>query len=244
MIPRVLVLLAVPFVFTGCVSSKYKLADRGTMPPPALNLHVIQPPVELMLSAVITFQGPGSWKRDAYWDEYVLTVANRSESPLAIESASLIGRDGQAVAPGANPWTLEKKSRTPTATLSAVAEDSPAKPGNGGSSVLASGALTVLLGPIGAIAGGGYSANVVSREAIEREFNRRRLALPATLAPGQIAPGSFFFPIMPGPRRLALRCRVGGESREVAIDLTPLADLHRKPASAATTPANASSSLP
>ena len=71
-------------------------------------------------------------------------------------------------------------------------------------------------------------ANVNSRHDIEAEYRRRRLALPVFLVPGQVAQGSFFFRISPGPQRLVLRGRTGDQPCEAIIDLAPLATLHLK----------------
>ena len=71
-----------------------------------------QSPVEALVNTVIVYQGPGSWKREAHWDEYVVTIANRGDAPLVIDSFSLTGLSGREVAPGTIPWALEKQSRT------------------------------------------------------------------------------------------------------------------------------------
>src|SRR6185436_17906008 len=112
-------LLAAALACTGCVSSKYKLAKPAdTLPAVALNLTSTPAPgkadapspVEATLNTVLVFQGPGSWKREAYWDEYIVTLANRGPAPFNIESATLTDFQGQAVTPGDNPWDLEKQS--------------------------------------------------------------------------------------------------------------------------------------
>ncbi|MSU64883.1 MAG: hypothetical protein EXS38_02000 [Opitutus sp.] len=72
-------------------------------------------------------------------------------------------------------------------------------------------------------------ANVNGRHDVEAEYRRRRVALPLWLVPGQLAQGSFFFRISPGPQRLVLHCRIDREPRDVTIDLTSLAGLHLKP---------------
>jgi hypothetical protein len=97
---------------TGCVSSKYKLAKTDTPPPVPLNLAVTQPPAEVVVHTVIAYQGPGSWKREAFWDEYVLTIARRGDTPLIIESAELLDWEQAAAKPGDDPWVLDREGRS------------------------------------------------------------------------------------------------------------------------------------
>ncbi len=76
--------------------------------------------------------------------------------------------------------------------------------------------------------GGSLYRNVHGRHEVEREFERRRLKLPAEIAPGATVTGSLFFPITPGPSRLTLRVRLDGQPAVEAIDLAALKDLHLK----------------
>ena len=249
-----LALLISTLALTGCVSAKYKLTKpEDAKPAVALNLAVTQPPVETMLNTVIVYQGPGSWKRDAYWDEYMLTVSNHGTTPLTVESASLTGLANITAAPAAEPWALEKKSQQAVQTDYALVlndNDVAVQIGGGlatataatavgagyalatGASFSGLGAPLVLAGGIVIVAplyaGGAIYRNLTNRHEVEREFQRRSLVLPATLASSQIAQGSLFFPITPGPQRLILHCRVGNEPRDVTFDLTPLAGLHLK----------------
>ena len=69
-------LLAALLTLPGCVSKRYQSASKKTPPAVAINLAAQQPPVAVVLNTVIVFQGPGSWKREAYWDEYVVSIVN------------------------------------------------------------------------------------------------------------------------------------------------------------------------
>jgi hypothetical protein len=106
------ILLAAMLALSGCVSAKYKMARENTPPSRLLNLAATQPPLEVTLNMVIIYQGPGSWKRAAFWDEYVVTLHNQSDQPLTVASAALIDFAGTSHAPGADPWALEKESKT------------------------------------------------------------------------------------------------------------------------------------
>ena len=65
-----MMLLGVSLLLTGCVTSKkYRMAKEGTPPAAPLGWRVTQPSAELTLESMIVFKGPGSWKREARWDE-------------------------------------------------------------------------------------------------------------------------------------------------------------------------------
>lgn len=235
------------FNMTGCASSKYKLAKKDTPPPIAMNLSLNQPPVELLLHTVIVYKGSGSWKRKAYWDEYVFTVANRGDLPLAIESATIVDFQDKHNAAGNDPWELEKQSKTwwknirsseagrlvtlgagtATAVLAAYTVGGlilvPASSIGYGLIFVGAGAAAIAL-PVYAVVS--VFGNIRGRHKIEAEFNRRRLAIPAIVPAGQVVQGSLFFPITPGPKRLILQCQVGEEGRDVDFDLSPIAGLH------------------
>ena len=244
-----LVLLGSMFVFAGCTMPGYQLAPKDTPQPVVLNLPSTEPPVEALLHTVIIYRGPGSWKRNAFWDEYVVTVANRSDSLLTVESASLTDFSGATSEAGTNPWVLERTSRSLVDQGFGLAQSAAIQIGGGlavvavGSSVgvLMAGSSYGILGPVSAASvgslvvlpafvSGTVYTNISSHRAIDREFARRRLDLPVALQPGQLVQGSLFFRISPGPQRLVLSCRIGERPRDVVIDLTPIGDLHLRPA--------------
>ena len=236
-----LAVLLTAFALSGCVSARYQPAPKDTPPATVLNLAATQPPVEAVVHTVIVYRGPGSWKRDAYWDEYVISVTNRGLAPLSVESAMLTDFRGEATAPGDNPWTLEKQSRTRTEELNRIAKAALVQFGAGYLTVGVAGGVMFTAGTACATAGAVIFAGAIPvyavtavvrnynhRHEVEAEFARRRLALPATVAPGQTAQGSLFFRISPGPQRLVLHGRAGDDPVEVTIDLGLLKGLHLK----------------
>jgi hypothetical protein len=225
---------------SGCVSAKYQPADKNISAPFLLNLTAAQPPVAATVISVIPYHGLGSWKRDAFWDEYVVSVANRGSTPLVFEAAGLTDFRGDATAPGTDPWLLEKESMTRQEELSRTNKATLVQVG-----AVTAGGVSAFGAALGGAAGaasafvflpvyvaGAVARNVGSRHDIEAEFARRRLALPATIAPGQAAQGSLFFRISPGPQRLALTGRAGADPIAVVIDLAPLKGLHLQPSPA------------
>ena len=70
--------------------------------------------------------------------------------------------------------------------------------------------------------------NHYNKVAMEKEFTRRRLALPLTLAPGETRTGSFFFPMVPSPRSLGVHWSSGPDSGAALLPLGFLHELHLK----------------
>ena len=234
---------------TGCMSTKYKSASQKTPAVTPLNLTTAGEFVQPTIHAVVVIGGPGSWKKEAYWDEYIVSIANHGTAPVAIESVLLTGIAATSVPPHDNPWALEKVSRTAAKRNFGIAKDTALQVGTGLSVVLGAGYIAGasvgtgagFLGGLGAamvatsavvvaapvVVGTSIYRNITGRHRIETEFNRRRLALPATLVPTQVVQGSLFLPITPGPKILSFKCR-GESTHDVSIDLTPIAGLHLK----------------
>jgi len=216
----------------GCVSAKYKTVEKPTTPP-ALNLVGEYEPVLCRVDSVIIYRGPGSWKRDAYWDEYIVTLRNGGDVPCTVESVTLTDFTGTSSPPSDNPWALEKASRTREEELKANTKDVLIQIGGGyvglTASIMGGTAVAGFTGGVIAlpafVAGTIYS-NVHHRHRIEGKFAARRVKLPAVIAPGQTLQGSLFFRISPGPRQLTLLVEQAGTYRKVTIELAALAGLH------------------
>jgi hypothetical protein len=238
----------------GCLSAQYKPAKKAE-PAQAINLRAVQPPLDVTVHTVIIFQGPGSWKKYALWDEYVVTLTNASEAPLRVESGVLAGA-GHLVVAQADPWQLEQRSREAQRDGFGIGNDTVVQVGQGVTGLLVIGGAGAALGATSsgfitgaAAAGLGAAAatvvalpifvgssiyrNVSNRHDIEREFNRRRLVLPFTFAPGQTVQGSLFFPITPGPQRLTFPYTANAAASDASVDLAVLNGLHLRPSTAA-----------
>ena len=217
------------------------MAKDDTPPAVPLNYFAAVPALELRLVAVIVNQGPGSWKQDALWDEYLVSLTNRDSGPLTGESVELVDFLGASLEPGIEPWALEKLSEANWEQYARV-----------GRFVLGAGAAAgaMEVAAIGyGLAGGGAAgiffimpallvANVAvvavmdhqNKEKVQKEFARRQLRLPLDLAPGTAILGSLFFPMVPRPQRLIFRGKAGEAPLELVLDLKPLAGLHVNPA--------------
>jgi len=208
---------------SGCVATKYKLAKKNT--PPLQVLSVAFPPsapLQATLAALIIYGGPGSWKREALWDEYVLAVQNSGERPVTLDFTTLTDSNDMPVAAGVDPWTLEKQSKIleKQYRASGVAFARAAGPGvlivGAGAAAIAATTTSVFISSaaIGAALStmfvlpvyyvSVWGINHHNKKAVTAEFTRRRLHLPLTLAPGEARTGSVFYPMVRDPRSLEL----------------------------------------
>jgi hypothetical protein len=247
----ILPFLAVALLLGGCVSSRYEEAPKKTPPPQMLNVAFAPAPLQATLKTVITYNGPGSWKKNSFWDEYVVTLHNPGQQPLVVSAATLTDFAGTPLSPGSDPWALEKQSKTleqkyRSAGVAFVRYTAPA--------VLIVGAGIAIISDVGifsAAAGTAAAATLVAlplyyatvltmnhynKVDMEKEFNRRRLALPLTLEPGDKVTGSLFFPMVPNPRSLGLHWSTDTGSGEAVLPLDFLHGLHVKQAESSAPP--------
>lgn len=236
-----LLVLSLALLLTGCVSNRFKHAPKDTPPPQLLNVAFVPSPLVAELTTLITYNGPGSWKRDAFWDEYVVTLHNPGKQPLTVTSAALVNFAGTTHAAGDKPWVLEKESKT---LEQQYKETGMAFVRYTGPAVIIVGAGAAAIGAVGVFsstAGLAAGATVVAlpvyylavlsinkdnRLAMEREFNQRRIELPLTLAPDESRTGSFYFPMVPSPRSLSLHWSTGTTTGESVLSLDFLKGLH------------------
>jgi hypothetical protein len=258
--PAAFVALLMTFVLlaTSCVSSGYRAAPKDTAAPQFLNVAFAPDRLDAKLVTVITYNGPGSWKRNAFWDEYIVTLHNAGSEPVTIATAGLIEYDGTVRAAGAAPWALEKESKSleqkyRAAGIAFVRYTAPGALIVGGGLAAAASAgilsaaaataatVTVVALPLYYI--GVLTINHSNKGAMEKQFKLRRLVEPLTLAAGETRTGSFFFPMVPSPRALTLRWSDSASRGDAAVQLDFLRDLHVKPVSQPA-PASASQALP
>jgi hypothetical protein len=248
--PEIAVLLGVAFLLTGCVSTGYLRASKDTPPPQSLDVPFAPGRLEAALNAVITYNGPGSWKRDAFWDEYVVTLRNPGSQVLTVSATGRTDFSGAVQTAGDNPWKLEKQSKTleekyRAAGITFARYTVPGVLIVGGATALA--AATSGGGFLAgyAVAAGAAGATVVvlpvyygtvltinhfDKVRMEKEFTRRRIVLPISLAAGQTRTGSFFFPMVPSPRSLAFHWTAESGPGDSVLALGFLHDLHVKKA--------------
>jgi hypothetical protein len=99
------------FTVCGCGSAvKYQGAGDRVPAAPLLNVPFSPAPVSASLATLIVYGGPGSWKREALWDEYVVTLKNSGAGAVTLTGADLQDFPGAVHVAAADPWKLEIES--------------------------------------------------------------------------------------------------------------------------------------
>ncbi len=222
----IITLFAVFSILTGCGGTKV-LKE----PQPLQLEHVLatgaDADIEVYLDWVIVRDGPGTWARNADWDEYLLRVRNRSGQSLSIENVTVIDSLQTRVESRSSRKQLVKGSKATarryrdsdlrvkagrgadtlivagaTATAVGVVSASAVAYGatlSGPASVGAAGAAVSGLVLLGpAIAVGGI-ARGINNNAVNNEIERRQTILPLGVPPGHEASLDLFFPLAPSP---------------------------------------------
>jgi len=240
---------------SGCISKRYQAAPKDTPSALVLNIPLGREPIESGLVSLITYNGPGSWKKDAFWDEYVLALHNPGKESVTLSGPVITDLIGSLRSPGDNPWPLEKASQSlerhyKNLGIAFVRYTAPVVVilGAGTAAVISAGIfsaaaesaafLTVAAIPVYYISV--VAINISKRHAIEKEFNRRRLVFPLVLAPGESRTGSLFFPMIASPRSLDMDWQGPADRGRITLSLDCLRQLHLKnplPAESAPVPA-------
>ena len=253
-----LMLSALLGLTAGCLSPRYQHASKKKTPPAvALNRDFPAAQLQNTLNTIVVPGGPGSWKKEAFWDEYIVTFHNSSEQALQVTSTDLIDFNGDPREPGTDPWKLERESKSlarqyrdagltvvrTAAPRVLVATAEPSVVAGAGAGVGGAGAAAIATASTVAVPVYGATIlgiNLHNRKAIAAEFNRRRVALPMVLNVGETRSGSLFFPVVPNPKSLIIHWsnEANGSSnpavpaQEVALPLDFLQGLHVKDSSA------------
>jgi hypothetical protein len=219
------------------VNTRYIAAP--STPPPDLGIAGSDGAVIVSVSYLIIQDSQGSWVKGAKWDEYIVAVRNLSTDSVAIEKIRIVDPRGVYIETGADPYQLETASEALMQAykdmgISTAITFAPT------ALMLIAGAAPVglgaaMLGPIGLIAGPVYyfasqQAQMEDKESIVKEFNRRRMIVPVTIAGNATVLGSAFFPVIPNPRSLAVDYRVGPNTKTIEVSLEKLKGLHVAPA--------------
>jgi hypothetical protein len=203
--------------------------------------------VAASLDWVIVRDGPGTWARDADWDQYLMTIANTSDAVVAIDSATVYDSLEFAAAAASDRKTLVRASRQTVKRYKG--EGLKVKAGMGAGTVLVAGAAigvgAVSAGTAMAAVGAGSAAGVgavlvgllaapvligggvvkgVNSSKVSTQIEARHTALPLVLQPGESIQTVFFFPLSPSPRRVALAYEFRGEVVTLVVDTAEVLD--------------------
>lgn len=198
----------------------------------------------ISIEGLVVPNGAGSWIRDAGWDEYQLTLKNRSDQPFELSGFALLDPTEEWRTAGTDPKELEDESEQLnrlykdigiSVAIGAVPFAAFAAAGGSAALLSSSTALAAMvLTPAFVVAGGSY---LISSRQVESRDNRyatweiktRSIPVSLELGPGEQISGSLFFPIVPSPNALVVQYTRDGEPRSARLELDALAGLHIDP---------------
>lgn len=207
----------------------------------------------VVLVWIIVRDGPGTWAKNADWDEYRFYLQNRAEDTIRITDISVIDSIGHPAAPSGNREDLVKASRETKERYGD--EDLEVKAGLGaGRLFLTSTAVTagVAAATIGTTSGGMFMSSAgaatmatlivvpviavfaitrsVNNNKVAKEIAARHTAPPFDLPAGGEAAAVLFYPLSPSPQRIEIVYEVGGNPKRFTMDTSVLLDgLHLVP---------------
>jgi len=212
--------------------------------------------VSATLDWVIVRGGPGTWARNADWDEYLLRVSNVSDQPLEVTRLMVVDSLGTPIELQQRRKKLVKGSKQTSRRY----KDSgvKVKAGRGAGTMLVAGAAVTAVGVgaasavaygsvmggaaagaggAGAAAGGllllgpalavGGIVRGVRNSAVNTEIEKRQTAFPLQVSAGEELALDVFFPLAPSPQRVELLYTDDTGEHSLVIDTrTALSGLH------------------
>lgn len=236
---RNFLLVVVLAVAAGCAQNT-RLIEKPTPLSEDVGIHAESQHLSLTLTQVVLPNGPGSWVKDAKWDEYLFTIQNQGEAPLTILGFWLVDLRGIYLKSREEPGRLEdisealaeeyKSVQVKTAIGLATAAASSSLITGGavattGTLATVGPAALLILPVIPYIEFKAREAKELDKANIEKRFVARRLR-SLRLADRAALQGSQFFPVVPNPRTLVVEYRTGGTIHELKLPLEKLRGVH------------------
>lgn len=202
----------------------------------------------ITVDAIIVRDGPGTWARNADWDEYRLTVRNLSETSVRLDRVLVIDALDQAIDTAGSRKELVRESRKTVRRHRDAGLD--VKAGVGTSTLVASGTVVTAMGvgtvsaaSTGALVSGGMASvsgaaaaasgmllvgpalaaggivRGVNNAKVNEQIETQHTELPIVIPAAGNEQLRLFFPITPSPQRLVLAYRDGeGKARHMVVD--------------------------
>lgn len=223
-------LLLLACVLTGCGGTKV-LKDPQPIQTTQSLATASDAQVNASLDWVIVRDGPGTWAKNADWDEYLMRVSNQSDTPIQIVSLTVIDSlDTQIESQPGRKELVKGSKKTASRYKDSGIE---IKAGRGVGSLLVAGAAVTAvgvglgiatMGPIlgAASAGAGAGAAVggllllgpaiavggivrgVNNSAVNKQIVARQTTLPLDVPAGEELGLDVFFPLAPSPQTVVL----------------------------------------
>lgn len=231
-------------LITGCGGSKVlkEAVPVASIEPLA---YAADGSLEVSLDLVVVRDGPGTWAKNADWDEYRLRVSNFRGTSVEVKGIVVHDLTGTPVMSSNHRKTLVKESKAvaeryndqgvvvvsgigtagvvagAAVTTTVALTTAVAAPMAGGAAVVGAG---VLFAPV-LITGGVIKG--VNNGKVSREIEARSTNLPFSVRNGEIAELTAFFPLTVSPTRVELIYLEEGQEKSIFIDTAEqLAGLH------------------
>ncbi len=234
---------------TGCGGGTKLLKEPTPMPATSALLNAADRTLDVSLDWVIVRDSPGTWAKNADWDEYRLRVANRSGETVRITGIAIVDSLDFRQDAGADRKQLVKASRAASkrykgegltvsagigggvlmvagvATFSVAASAGAAVAAVGASTAVAGAALAgIFVAPV--LVTGGIIRSANSRR-VGKEIALRHTDIPFAIAPGNSEQVTAFFPLAPSPKCVVLTYGdSAGEHRLILDTSVVLQGLH------------------
>ena len=226
---------------------KHPAQDAAMMLTAPAVVHADDGTLRADLHAVVLRNGPGSWARNADWDEYYLQVTNLSASPLQLTGAAVFDSTGTRLDALDDRKALVRASKASAKRYRQQGVRVTTGAGSAGLIVAGAGVAVAGVGTaVGAaygslLAGGGTAAGAtaaagammlagpaiaiagivraVHNGQVNDELGRRAPDWPLTLAPGETRALDFFVPLAPSPTRVELDVARGSTEGKLDLDV-------------------------
>ena len=207
------------------------------------------------LHAVVLRNGPGSWARNADWDEYYVQVTNLSAAPVQLSGVAVFDSTGTRLAAlddrkalvGASKASAKRYRQQGIKVTTGAGSAGLVLAGAG---VAVAGVGTAMGAAYGSLlAGGGTAAGAtaaagammlagpaiaiagivraVHNGQVKDELGRRAPDWPLALAPNETRALDFFVPLAPSPTHVEFDYSAAGADRKLDLDVQlPLNGLH------------------
>ncbi len=237
-------------LLSACTYHK-KLEKPIPLPPAGAIATAVDERLSVTLDSIIVRDGPGSWSKNADWDEYLLHILVSSDQPVEITRIVVVDSLGKHRKPSAIRGDLQSGSKETARRYKDANLDVTA--GYGGAGLVVAGYAVggasaavglATLGTSGAAAGAAVAGAVVvapvlmtagivvavQEMRVQSEIRHRSTEFPVTAAVDQQLLLDVFFPIAPAPQRVEVTYRDASGEHVLVVDTkAALAGLHLLP---------------
>ena len=201
--------------------------------------------VSATLIWVIVRDGPGTWAKNADWDEYLVNVVNETENDIQIIDVIIVDSLGTRLASNSDRKQLVKESKE---TIKRY-EDSniEVKSGIGigtvlavtGASIVGAGALATAAAPAALMTGGAVivgaaaigaivvlvpsvigigTVRYINRKKVSKEIEKRHTVEPVIIKSHENLILDMFFPLAPSPTQLEISYMIAGVEETLVVN--------------------------